>query len=152
MNYKGEGADIDPTDGNSPATVIDVIAGAGGPSPSPAWSIVTDPNHPVGAAWVQPDDVIEPDPTPEPVPCPDLEIPGYETIGGDNLFRSQVGVPLEVDMALAGQTLNNGSSVWFSRTCYSILALRISNPNADIAPVIKKHRNEWRAILGLPPL
>lgn len=70
LNFAGEGADIDPTHGNAPVTVIDVIGGAGGPNPQPQWSIVTNPSAPVLAAWVRPGTVpdVKPKP-PEPPPA-----------------------------------------------------------------------------------
>jgi hypothetical protein len=45
------GADYDPTRGNAPVTVIDVIGGAGGSNPTAAWS---HPLTPAAAAWVRP--------------------------------------------------------------------------------------------------
>jgi hypothetical protein len=87
---------------------------------------------------------------PVPVPIPQPQIPTYESIGGDLFFRTQVGVPLEADSVLAGQTLNNGSSVWFSRACYDILAAKFNNPSADITLIMRKHRNDWRALMPTP--
>src|SRR3990167_5688668 len=64
INFKGEGADYDPTRGGMACTVIDVIVGAGGPNPQAQWAIVSRPGEPVGAAWVQP--VAAPEPGPPP--------------------------------------------------------------------------------------
>ena len=104
-------------------------------------------------AWNPPlliDDGTVPPKPPEP---PSLRIPSYGELGDDAFFRAQIGVPLEADMALAGQVLNNGSSVWFSRTTYEILVEAIkAGRMIDTAPIVKKYRNQWRAILGLPPL
>lgn len=90
---------------------------------------------------------------PLPVPIPTLTFPTYEEIGGDSFFAANIGVPLEADMTLASQTLNAGSSVWFSRTIYDVLALWAKGkPTADqVSEVVLKHRNEWRKILGLIP-
>ena len=128
------------------AQAVDFIGGAGGTNPQPGWIVdditvyrhsdAHDPDdHGIGGA---------------PAP-PQPSIPSYEAIGGDPFFRSHVGVPLQADMALAGQTLNDGSSVWFSRTCYSLLVARM-NGATDTDAILRRHRNEWRAILGLPPL
>jgi hypothetical protein len=61
INFDGESflGDVDPTRGNAPVTVIDVIGGApsgpSGPDGTPAWNPVTDPNvRPTLAAWVKP--------------------------------------------------------------------------------------------------
>lgn len=86
-------------------------------------------------------------PTPQPP-----TMPSYEAIGGDSFFRAQIGVPLQADMALAGQTLNDGSSVWFSRPTFRILEAYAKGQTPDTAAIIKSVRNEWRAILGLPQL
>lgn len=153
INFKGEGADFDPTDGNAPRTVIDVIAGAGGPNPRPQWAIVSSASHPVGAAWVRPGSAPQPDPEPPHV-CPELKIPGYEELGGDSFYRAMIGVPLAADHAVAGQHLNDGSAVWFSRAVYRLMAAFIKANGQPIDPTseIKIVRNEWRQILGLPPL
>lgn len=146
--FKGEGADFDPTDGNAPRTVIDVIGAAGSPSAVPTWAIVTNPQKPVGAAWVQPGPS-----APPPHVCPPPFIPDYEALGGDAWFRAEVGVPLQADMALAGQPLNDGSSVWFSRPIFDCIAECVkAGKIIDRAPIVKKYRNQWRAILGLPSL
>jgi hypothetical protein len=56
-------------------------------------------------------------------------------------------------MLLKGQPLNDGSSVWFSRTTYEILAESMKAGHLiDAAPIVRKYRNQWRAILGLPPV
>ncbi|MEY4386603.1 MAG: hypothetical protein RLY20_1886 [Verrucomicrobiota bacterium] len=86
-----------------------------------------------------------------PVPQPPV-MPSYEAIGGDSFFRMQIGVPLQADMALAGQALNDGSSVWFSRPIFQILESYAKGQTPDTNAIIKRTRNEWRAILGLPPL
>jgi len=74
-------------------------------------------------------------------------------LGGDEWHRVHVGVLLEADMALAGQRLNEGSSVWFARTIYECLAESVKAGHVvDRDPIVKKYRTQWRAILGLPPL
>jgi hypothetical protein len=61
INFDGESllGDVDPTRGNAPVTVLDVIgsapSGPTGPDGNPAWNPVTDPNvRPTLAAWVRP--------------------------------------------------------------------------------------------------
>lgn len=82
-----------------------------------------------------------PEPKPEPKPQPKKPYPG------DAFFIDHVGKPLEADMALAGQTLNAGSATWFARTIWDHVA-----EGMTIEDSVKKHRAEWRAVLGLPPL
>jgi hypothetical protein len=66
------GGDYDPTDGGAPVTVIDVIAGAGGPNPSVAWMY---PLTPSAAAWVKPPTVTAGGATPPGV-APPPPVPG----------------------------------------------------------------------------
>jgi hypothetical protein len=67
--------DFDPTRGNAPVTVLDVIGGAGGPNPTPQWG-------PVGpsprAAWVRPEPVggVSSGGGGTPLPAPPVPVPG----------------------------------------------------------------------------
>lgn len=77
LNFKGEGPGNDPTDGNRPVTVIDVIAAAGGPDARPSWQVFSDLPGP--GAWVKPEPVGsgsadggQPSPTSPPPTAPDL--------------------------------------------------------------------------------
>lgn len=129
-----------------PCVVIDVIASAGLPSASTAWQVFNRAPEANGA-WVKPGAVVPPVPQPQPP-----TMPSYEALGGDAFFRSQIGVPLQADYTLAGQTLNDGSAVWFSRPIYRILEAYAKGQTPDTAAIIKSVRAEWRAVLGLPPL
>jgi hypothetical protein len=75
---KAPGKSLDVRTGES-VTVIDVIAGAGGPDPRPSWGEVWDPNQvPTKATWVQPAAVVvpsEPPVTPPPPPPPTPSLP-----------------------------------------------------------------------------
>ena len=91
-------------------------------------------------------------------PAGQFRIPSYAELGDDAFFRAEIGTPLQADMTTAGQTLNDGSSVWFSRPIYRILAAYARGERPDVAAIVKSVRNEWRAELrkqgatGLPPL
>jgi hypothetical protein len=102
------------------------------------------PSQPNGAGFPEPDI-----PPAAGHQCPPP--PGYEELGGDTFFRAHVGVPLVADMAHAGQTLNDGSAVWFARTIYTLVADHMRG-RVDVPVILRKFRNEWRAVLGLPPL
>lgn len=78
--------------------------------------------------------------TSAPVPPP------APTYPGDAYFIEKVGVVLEADYALANQRLNAGSATWFARSIFD--GLTTMTMDASVA----KHRTEWRASLGLPPL
>ncbi len=135
---------------NNEARAVDFIAGAGGPNPQPGWI--------VDAFLYKHSDAHDPDDhgleRPVPPPPPIVRVPGYAELGGDAFFRDMIGVPLAADMAAAGQSLNEGSSVWFARTVYSLIAawLRADGEAIDSASIVKRHRNEWRQILDLPQL
>jgi hypothetical protein len=73
--------DVDPTRGNVPVTVLDVIGGAGGPNPTPQWGPAGPATPRPHAAWVKPVPVGDsssggggtPLPAPPPTPpAPDL--------------------------------------------------------------------------------
>jgi hypothetical protein len=137
LNFKGEGTDTDPDNPDNPsgkATVIDVIGGAGGPSPVVAWFAVTDPNSPTKARWIKPCGEAQKPPPPVVKPYP-----------GDQFFIEQIGQQLEWDYAEAGQRLNAGSSVWFARTIW-----RHVNEGMSMEQSTAQSRTEWRAALGLP--
>jgi hypothetical protein len=135
LNFHDEGPDYDPTFGNQPVTVIDIIGAAGTPQAYPQWLVASDSNAPVAAAWVSPMAVNTPDPTP----------PALQPYPGDPVF-DQIGDALFYDYALAAQPPNPGMGRWLGRTVYDYLA------GMPIADSIKKHRAEWRAALGLSPL
>lgn len=70
-----EKGDVDPTRGNVPVTVIDVIGsaprpGTSDPNGTPAWNAVGPATPRPHAAWVQPQPVGGEVPTPEPTPQP----------------------------------------------------------------------------------
>lgn len=55
LNWRGEGPGHDPTNNNEKVTVIDCIAGAGGPNPQPVWQVLD--HLPGPGAWVKPQPV-----------------------------------------------------------------------------------------------
>ena len=69
LNWLGEGPGIDPRTGQ-PITVVDVIAGAGGPNPQPSWQVFDTLAGPGGWIQPQPVDGSSPQPTPTPTPPP----------------------------------------------------------------------------------
>lgn len=135
VNFKGEGPGHDPTNGNMPVTVVDVIGAAGSSGAFPTWQVFADLPGP--GAWVRPTGAT---PAPEPQP------PTQPTYPGDHVFDS-VGAVLFADYAEAGQGPNAEMGRWFGRTIYDWLARVV--PTLDDS--IRKHRAEWRAALGLPP-
>ncbi len=125
LNYSGEGPGHDPTNGNAPVTVIDVIGSAGSPAAYPTWQVFT--NLPGPGAWVKPSAAAEP---------PSTSYPGDETF-------DQIGAILFADYAEAGRVPDAAVGRWFGRTTFDYLA------GMSIADSIKKHRAEWRAALGI---
>lgn len=80
-----------------------------------------------------------------PVPIPPA--PVYPPYPGDAVF-DQIGVVLFADYAAAWQAPNPQMGRWFGRTIYDWLTGICPTLDASIT----KHRAEWRAVLGLPPL
>lgn len=135
LNYKGEGPGHDPTDGNKPVTVIDVIAGAGGPNPQPSWQVFS--TLPGPGAWVQPGPVVPPVPKPPPEPVK----PPYL---GDDAYN-QISRVMEQDYRRAGRSgLDGNCGCWIGRTCHDIVVNGLT-PSESIA----KHRAEWCSALGI---
>lgn len=75
-------------------------------------------------------------------PSPSPTLPPYP---GDAVFDA-IGVALFADYALALQAPNPGMARWIGRCVYDYLA------GMPMDQAIHKHRNGWRAVLGLPPL
>jgi len=82
-------------------------------------------------------------PAPAPVPTP---VPIVLPYPGD-VHGTALGTALFEDYAAAGEFPNPGMGVWYWRTAWDAAANGLTMDAS-----IKKHRNEWRAILGLPPL
>lgn len=140
LAYRGEGTAVDVVNGG-PMEIIDVIAGAGGPSPTPAWIVAPGGPGDKGT-WVKP---AVSGPAPGPV-CPDPSAhipkppPPYP---GDRVFDA-LGIRLIDDYAAAGRTLDFQSGTWFGRVIYDHLSGGLTMEQS-----IQKHRGEWLAALGL---
>lgn len=148
LHHHAEDSALYLSDADGQSQAVDFIGGAGGPNPQPGW-IVDEPRY-SATDWIDPFDHRIGEAAPAPLPP---YIPSYGQLGDDAFFRTQIGVPLQADMLLKGQPLNDGSSVWFSRTTYEILAESMKAGHLiDAAPIVRKYRNQWRAILGLPPV
>jgi hypothetical protein len=95
-----------------------------------------------------------PTPQPTPPPQPGVHLPSYAELGDDVFFRAMIGVPLFADYLMANQSPNDGMSVWFSRAIYRLMAafINANGKPVDAAGEVKIVRNEWRGLLGLPPL
>lgn len=81
-----------------------------------------------------------------PVPVPVPQPPAHEPYPGDAPFDA-VGAALFADYAQAGNAPDPQMGRWFGRTIYDWLGK--NEPTLDAS--IKKHRAEWRGLLGLPP-
>lgn len=150
IHHHGEDSALYLSDTPGQSQAVDFIGGAGGPNPQPGW-IVDDPRY-SESDWVDPFDHHIGETAPAPVPV-QPRIPSYGELGDDGFFRTQIGVPLQADMLQTGQQLNEGSSVWFSRSIYEIVTEAVKAGRViDAAPIVRKYRNQWRAVLGLPPV
>ena len=63
-----------------------------------------------------------------------------------------IGEVLFADYAQAGQFPNPQMGRWFGRTIWDATNGEAPGKVLSIDASIRKHRNEWRAILGLPPI
>jgi hypothetical protein len=127
--------------------IIDIVNGAEGSNPSIGWGDVTqvtmDSGNPGG--WKAGSLSGE---------TPGVHLPSYAELGDDVFFRAMIGVPLFADYLMANQSPNDGMSVWFSRAIYRLMAafINANGKPVDAAGEVKIVRNEWRGLLGLPPL
>ena len=126
LNYSGEGPGHDPTNGNAPITVIDVIGAAGSPAAVAQWVAFDSMSAP--GAWVAP-----------AAEAPPVAVPAYP---GDQAFDGLSAV-LWADYASAGRHADLGMGRWFGRTTYDYFA------GMSMEASIAKHRAEWRESLGL---
>jgi len=117
LNYFGEGVGHDPKT-NAPITVIDVILGAGGPNPKPAWQPFDNPiEHAGPGGWIRATDPFivgapsappsNPGPTQANEPYPDE--PTFWTI-----YTTQV------KERYVGGKLDDEAFRWFTRPAYMI--------------------------------
>ena len=136
------------------ARAVDFIGGAGGPNPQPGWMV--DSNTPyTHEDWFDPQEHgIHEGTSPAPQPQPQPRMPSYAELGDDGFFRTMVGAPLQADMLEKGQQLNDGSAVWVARAVYRVIAalVKANGQPIDSAAEVRVVRNDWRAILGLPPV
>lgn len=139
---------------NNQAQAVDFIIGASGPSPTPGWGVDPAPYYTHADAHDPDDHGIGGTPAPPP------QIPSYAALGDDAFYRAMIGVPLFADYLQADAQghpdakPNDGMSVWFSRTIYRLMAafLTANGQPIDSAGEVRIVRNQWRAILRLPPL
>lgn len=89
----------------------------------------------------KPDGAGFPEPTIPPAAKPKPEYPG------DAFFRDSLGKILADDYAARPQLLDDGAVVWAARAIWDHVVHALSLPDS-----IAKHRKDWRAALGLPPL
>lgn len=114
----------------------------------PVWNAIPQqfwrPNNPPLAG----EDVIV-----TPKPQPPTALADYHAMGDDRFFIGEIGVPLQADMALAFQSLNVGSAAWIARTVFRVMrAFDKHGDHREKDAIVKDVRNQWRAVLGLPPL
>lgn len=146
VHWHGEDSALYLSEEPGQSQAVDFISGAGGPNPQPGW-FVDAPRY-SASDWADPADHRY-----EVQPVPQIRIPSYGALGDDAFFRNEIGVPLQADMLESGQPLNDGSAVWFSRPIYELLTEAIlAGGMVDPAPIVRKYRNQWRAILRLPPV
>lgn len=137
---------------NNRALAVDFIGGAGGSNPKPGWI--------VGEHVYTHADAHDPDDHGIGATAPAVRVPSYAELGDDAFFRAMVGVPLFADYLMADAAghpdarPNDGMSVWFSRAIYRLLAAFLTANGQPIDPAgeVRIVRNEWRALLGLPPV
>lgn len=120
--------------------IFDCLIDAEGDA-DPTWSEKNPVNPKLWVAPVDPDIAVPPHPPDPPQPPTTVPYPG-DQVG------VAIGTVLFNDYAEAKQDPNPGMGVWFFRTAWDCA----NPPHLSVAESLHKHRNEWRAILGLPPV
>ena len=165
LAYSGEGSAVDVVNGG-PMEIIDVIAGAGGPNPQPVWNV--GPGGPgdkgtfVGTFSV-PGGGTTPPPTDPCKACKDelaaLKASSVPKVGypGDHVWDA-FGTAIIADYKRAGRVVTDVHGVehvimdarsyaWGGRTMHDDYMEGLT-----LQQSIEKHRAEWLALLGLPPV
>lgn len=83
--------------------------------------------------------------------APPTPQPPVKPYPGDAVWDS-VGAILFADYAEAGQAPNSQMGRWFGRTIWDATEGDQNGVVLTVDASIKKHRGEWRAVLGLPPV
>lgn len=143
LNYRGVGVGTDKTTGGA-VTVIDFIVDAGESNAKVGWLTWPDNPEASSGAWVKPSckgDVPVDSPGPAPPPAP-----AQKPYPGDAFFIEKLGAMIADSYAEAGQTLNAGAAVWYSRTVHRYYA-----EGMTIEQSAAQTQKELRAALGLKP-
>ena len=152
--------------GNNPAdlhNVVDMVIGTGAPGARLVPNTTATVPRRASDTWEAPrpltaselaylggtGTVPGPSPAPTPKPCPDpsAHLPKPKPAYPGDGKGAELGAALFSDYAAAGQTPNPGMGIWFFRTAWDA-----ANEGLTMDQSIAKHRAEWRALLGLPPL
>lgn len=123
------------------------LIGGGNDGPEPLGQPGTPTANEIPAEFHRPNNPPVPYPIGAVVDPPAPPAPVIKPYPGDTFFVEQIGNVLERDYAEAGQRLNAGSAVWFSRTIW-----RHVNEGMSMEQSTAQSRKEWRAALGLPAL
>lgn len=105
----------------------------------PVWNAIPEP------FWRPQNPPLKMDPVIVNPPAPPAQLPPYPQ---PETAVDGAGVALFADFAVAGQAPNPQMFRFAFRVAYDWLAKNEPSLDASVA----KHRNEWRALLGLPPL
>ncbi len=117
---------------------FDVLLDAEGKG-TPAWGREHDMDT---TRWVAPvDESIVLPPTPPDTPPPSVTVPYVGDAAG-----KAIGAALFEDYAAAGLAPNADMGVWFMRTAWDVA----NPPYLSVEASIAKHRQQWKALLGLP--
>jgi hypothetical protein len=103
--------------------------------------------YPCPIVWSETGVIPPAPPGPEPPPPASC----WEPYVGDDRF-DLVGAILVSDYAEAGRVLDGQSGRWFGRVVWDNVVGDENQHKLSMDDSVAKHRGEWRAALGLPPL
>lgn len=90
--------------------------------------------------------------SPQPAPAP-FRLPSYAELGDAAFFAGTIGQAAEEDWHANGEEMNAGTADWIARAVHGTIERFIKNgDNRDAPAILKKVRNEWRAVMNNPKL
>ena len=133
---------------------VDIIANAESKPPYNAINRGPGPNFDIDEPRYKIEDWLK-----EPMNTDDtnernIKFPSYESLGGDNLARKELGRVYAFDAQRSGQArINSGTVVWPNRVLYDTLyevVVHGKDAKSTLHEIVEKQRADWCKIMGIP--
>lgn len=131
---------------------VDIIANAESKPPYNSINRGPGPNFDIDEPRYKAEDWLE-----EPMDTDNdqnVKFPNYESLGGDNLARKELGRAYAYDALRAGQSkINSGTVIWPYRVLFDTLFEVIvhgKDAKTTMKEMVEKQRADWCKIMGIP--